>query len=57
MLIIFVVLVTITEADCRPKTLFMQVDRPLYEETYAYRNGGLFDLRPLHMFFVIKGRM
>jgi hypothetical protein len=23
----------------------------LYEEAYAYRNGGLFDLRPLHMFF------
>jgi hypothetical protein len=29
----------------------MQVYRPLYEEAYAYRNGGLFDLRPLHMFF------
>ena len=29
----------------------MQVYRPLYEESYAYRNGGLFDLRPLHMFF------
>jgi hypothetical protein len=27
------------------------VYRPLYEEAYAYRNGGLFDLRPLHMFF------
>jgi hypothetical protein len=29
----------------------MQVYRPLYEEAYAYRNGGLFDLRPLHMFY------
>jgi hypothetical protein len=29
----------------------MQVYRPLYEESYAYRNGGLFDLRPLRMFF------
>jgi hypothetical protein len=28
----------------------MQVYRPLYEEAYAYRNGGLFDLRPLPMF-------
>ncbi len=29
----------------------MQVYRPLYESAYAYRNGGLFDLRPLHMFY------
>jgi hypothetical protein len=29
----------------------MQIYRPLYEEAYAYRNGGLFDLRPLHMFY------
>jgi hypothetical protein len=29
----------------------MQVYRPLYEEAYAYRHGGLFDLRPLNMFF------
>ena len=28
----------------------MQVYRPLYD-SYAYRNGELFDLRPLHMFF------
>ena len=28
----------------------MQVYRPLYE-AYAYRNGGMFDLRPLHMFY------
>ena len=25
--------------------------RPLYEEAYTYRDGGLFDLRPLYMFF------
>jgi hypothetical protein len=40
-----------TEDDCRTEDAFMQVYRPLYEEAYAYRNGGLFDLRPLHMFF------
>jgi hypothetical protein len=40
-----------TEDDCRQEDAFMQVYRPLYEEAYAYRNGGLFDLRPLHMFF------
>jgi len=27
------------------------VYRPLYESSYAYRNGGMFDLRPLHMFY------
>jgi hypothetical protein len=40
-----------TEDDCRAEDAFMQVYRPLYEEAYAYRNGGLFDLRPLRMFF------
>ena len=40
-----------TENDCRPEDAFMQVYRPLYEEAYAYRHGGLFDLRPLPMFF------
>ena len=40
-----------TEADCREADVFMQVYRPLYEESYAYRNGGLYDLRPLHMFY------
>ena len=40
-----------TEADCRAEDAFMQVYRPLYEEAYAYRHGGLFDLRPLDMFF------
>lgn len=40
-----------TEEDCPAADAFMQVYRPLYEEAYAYRHGGLFDLRPLHMFF------
>jgi hypothetical protein len=40
-----------TEDDCRTEDAFMQVYRPLYEGAYAYRSGGLFDLRPLHMFF------
>lgn len=40
-----------TEDDCRPEDAFMQVYRPLYEDAYAYRHGGLFDLRPLPMFF------
>jgi hypothetical protein len=40
-----------TENDCRPEDAFMQVCRPLYGGAYAYRNGGLFDLRPLQMFF------
>ena len=30
-----------TEEDCRAEDAFMQVYRPLYEEAYAYRNGGL----------------
>ena len=32
-----------TEDDCRPEDAFMQVYRPLYEDAYAYRHGGLFD--------------
>jgi len=40
-----------TEDDCRPEDAFMQVYRPLYEEAYAWRHGGLFDLRPLAMFY------
>jgi hypothetical protein len=40
-----------TEDDCRAEDSFMQVYRPLYENSYAYRNGGLFDLRPLYMFY------
>jgi hypothetical protein len=40
-----------TEDDCRAEDAFMQVYRPLYAEAYACRHGGLFDLRPLSMFF------
>jgi hypothetical protein len=40
-----------TEDNCSPEDAFMQVYRPLYEKGYAYRHGGLFDLRPLHMFY------
>lgn len=40
-----------TEDDCRPEDTFMQVYRPLYEEAYVYKNGGMFDLRPLSMFY------
>jgi hypothetical protein len=38
-----------TEDDCRTEDAFMQVYRPLYEEAYAYRHRGLFDLRPLQI--------
>ena len=40
-----------TEEDCPAADAFMQVYRPLYENSYAHRNGGLFDLRPLQMFY------
>jgi hypothetical protein len=39
-----------TEDDCRPEDKFMQVYRPLYE-AFVYKNGKMFDLRPLHMFY------
>jgi len=39
-----------TEDDCRTEDAFTQVYRLLYEEAYAYRNGGLFDLRPCTCF-------
>jgi hypothetical protein len=39
-----------TEDNCPEADAFMQVYRPLYENSYAHRNGGLFDLRPLRMF-------
>src|SRR4029078_11631317 len=40
-----------TEDNCPVADAFMQVYLPLYENSYAYRNGGLFDLRPLLMFY------
>jgi hypothetical protein len=39
-----------TEDDCRPEDRFMQVYRPLYE-SFVYKNGKMFDLRPLAMFY------
>jgi hypothetical protein len=51
-----------TEEDCRAEDAFMQVYCPLYEEVYAYRHGGVFDLRPLRpkcdwLLETIKARM
>jgi hypothetical protein len=40
-----------TEDDCRPEDANVMVYRPLYEDGFVYKNGRLFDIRPLHMFF------
>ena len=37
-----------TEDDCRPEDALMGVYRPLYE-AFVYKNGKMFDLRPLSM--------
>ena len=37
-----------TEDDCRPEDVNMVVYRPLYE-AFVYKNGKMFDLRPLEM--------
>lgn len=37
-----------TEDDCRPEDRFLGVYRPLYE-AFVYRNGKMFDVRPLAM--------
>jgi hypothetical protein len=39
-----------TEDNCRPEDVLMLVYRPLYH-AYVYKNGKMFDLRPLHMFY------
>lgn len=39
-----------TEGDCRSEDRFMQVYRPLYDAR-VYRNGKMFYLRPLDMFY------
>ncbi|HVZ75884.1 MAG TPA: hypothetical protein VG934_01270 [Candidatus Paceibacterota bacterium] len=39
-----------TEDDCRPEDANMQVYKPLYD-AFVYKNGKMFDLRPLHMFW------
>ncbi len=38
-----------TEDDCRPEDTFVVVYRPLYE-AFVYKNGKMFDIRPLEMF-------
>jgi hypothetical protein len=38
-----------TEDDCRPEDKFVVVYRPLYE-AFVYKNGKMFDIRPLAMF-------
>src|ERR1700741_2352140 len=40
-----------TEAAYRPDDALMKVSGPLHETAYAYRNGGMYDLRPLRMFY------
>ena len=37
-----------TEDDCREEDRYMVVYRPLYE-AFVYKNGKMFDLRPLSM--------
>lgn len=39
-----------TEDDCRDVDRYMQVYRPLYE-AFVFKNGRMFDLRPLQMFY------
>lgn len=39
-----------TEDDCRPEDANMLVYRPLYD-AFVYKNGKMFDLRPLDMFY------
>lgn len=39
-----------TEDDCRPIDQHMMVYRPLYKEAFVYKNGKMFDLRPISMF-------
>ena len=38
-----------TEKECRPEDTHMVVYRPLYK-AYVYKNGKMFDIRPLDMF-------
>lgn len=39
-----------TEDDCRPEDTYLAIYRPLYEEARAYKEGKIFDARPLAMF-------
>lgn len=38
-----------TEDDCRQEDQYMVVYRPIYE-AFVYKNGRMFDIRPLEMF-------
>lgn len=38
-----------TEKEARPEDAYMVVYRPMYE-AYVYKNGKMFDVRPLGMF-------
>ena len=38
-----------TEDDCRPEDALLAIYRPLYE-AFVYKNGKMFDVRPLSMF-------
>ena len=40
-----------TEDDCRTEDAYLLVYRPLYDEAYVYKHGGMFDIRPLYMFY------
>lgn len=39
-----------SESDCRPEDQHLVVYRPLYKDAFVYRNGKMFDVRPLGMF-------
>jgi len=45
-----------TEDDVRKEDRYLVIYRPLYREAFVYRNGKMFDARPLPMFMenVIK---
>ena len=49
--IIFMVSAITPRRIAEAKTHSCRGTGPYTEEAYAYRNAGLFDLRPLHMFF------
>ena len=38
-----------TEDDCRPEDTYMAIYRPIYLDAKVYREGGLYDARPLEM--------
>jgi hypothetical protein len=38
-----------TEPDCRPEDQHLALYLPLYESAFVYKNGKMFDARPLEM--------